>query len=169
MNIVANQSSLLNSAYGEAASYCLNYYSEAANATRLCALVAYYPNIVPDTRVRFPFQVRIVVHLAGQTVDVTTTPVALGLQGKRRQRTRALKPGVGTGERLKWAYPAFTYDQAHPGFAEHDMEEYNHIAAGVAWSRSINALRKGFSRDIDIEKSVEEHEECGYTLAEIDI
>lgn len=103
--------------------------------------------------------VQVLVHLAGKTIDVTTTPTALGLQGKKRRRTRPLNPGMGTGERLKMAYPAFTYDGAQPGFAEHDMEEYDSLPAGIAWTRSIRAVRKGFSRDVDLEGRWEEHQE----------
>lgn len=92
-------------------------------------------------------------------MDVTTIPTALGLQGKRRRRTRPINPGIGTGERLELAYSAYTYDYAQPGFAEHDMEEYDSLAAGLAWTRSIKVIRKGFSRDVDLERRWEEHEE----------
>ncbi|KAJ5219671.1 hypothetical protein N7468_008875 [Penicillium chermesinum] len=130
-------------AFGEAASYCLQYYAEAGNTARLCALVAYYPTTVPDNRIKFPFQ------------------------AKKRRRTRALKPGVGTGERLKWAYPVYTYYEAQPGFAEHDMEEYDHLSASIAWSRTVSVLRKGFSRDVDIEKGLEDHEEAKFFKSNI--
>lgn len=100
-----------------------------------------------------------IVHLAGPTIDILHTPTALGLQGKTRRKTRQLRPGMGTGERFRWAYPAYTYDQAQPGFAELDMEEYNNIASDLAWTRSIKVLRKGFCRDVDIEKGLEENQE----------
>lgn len=99
------------------------------------------------------------VHLAGKSVDVTIIPQALGLQGKKRRRTRPIAPGIGTGERLQLAYPAFTYEDTQPGFAEHDMEEYNNLAADVAWTRTVKTLRKGFSRDVDLERRWEEHQE----------
>ena len=146
-------------AYGEAANYCLDYYLKPTNASRLCALVAYYPSNIPDTRQRFPLSLPVLVHLAGPSVDVTTVPTALGLQGKKRRRTRPINPGIGTGERLELAYLAYTYEYAQPGFAEHDMEEYDHLAAGLAWSRTIKVIRKGFSRDMDLERRLEEHEE----------
>lgn len=60
---------------------------------------------------------------------------------------------------MNLAYPAFTYEDAQPGFAEHDMEEYNKIAADLSWSRTIKTLRKGFSRDNDIERRWEEHQD----------
>lgn len=92
-------------------------------------------------------------------MDVTTIPVALGLQGKKKRKTRRLTPGIGTGERLELAYPAYTYNQAQPGFAEQDMEEYDHLAADLAWTRTLKVLRKGFSRDTDLEARLEEHQE----------
>ncbi|KAJ5691945.1 hypothetical protein N7462_001368 [Penicillium macrosclerotiorum] len=146
-------------AFGDAANYCLDYYLKPMNASRLCALVAYYPSNIPDTRSRFPLSLPVLVHLAGSTIEVSTIPVALGLQGKKKRKTRPLNPGIGTGERLQLAYPAFTYDDAQPGFAEHDMEEYDHLAADLAWTRTVGVLRKGFSRHVDLEKTWEEHQE----------
>ncbi|KAJ5454102.1 uncharacterized protein N7458_005058, partial [Penicillium daleae] len=149
-------------AYGEAANYCLDYYLKSQNANRLCALIAYYPSVIPDTRSRFPLSLPVLVHLAGDSVDVTTIPVALGLQGKKRRKTRPINPGIGTGERLELAYPAYTYNHAPPGFAEHDMEEYDHLAAGLAWARTLEVLRKGFSREADLERRWEEHQEAKF-------
>lgn len=146
-------------AFGEAADYCLDYYLKPIHASRLCALVAYYPSNIPDTRSRFPVSLRVLVHLAGKSVDVTTVPTALGLQGKKRRKTRPINPGLGTGERAELAYPAYTYDYAQPGFAETDLDEYDHLAADLAWTRTVQVLRKGFSRDVDLERRWEEHQE----------
>lgn len=104
-------------------------------------------------------QLQVLVHLAGQTVDVLVQPVALGLQGKKRRQTRPLNPGVGTGERLDLGYPTFTYDNAEPGFAETDLEEYDHLSADLAFTRTLKALRKGYSRDPDLERRWEDHVE----------
>lgn len=146
-------------AYGDAADYCLGYYINSVNASRLCALVAYYPSLIPDTRSRFPLSLQVLVHLAGDSVDVLVQPVALGLQGKKRRQSRPIKAGIGTGERLDLAYPAFTYDNAVPGFAETDLEEYDQLSANLAWSRSLKVLRKGYSRDPDLEPRLEQHVE----------
>lgn len=149
----------MDSAFGEAANYCLDYYLKPMNASRLCALVAYYPSVIPDTRSRFPLSLRVLVHLAGKSVDVMTIPAALGLQGKKRRKTRPINPGLGTGERAQLGFPAYTYDYAQPGFAETDLEEYDHLAADLAWTRTVQALRKGFSREADLERRWEEHQE----------
>lgn len=150
-------------AFGEAASFCLDYYLKSTNASRLCALVAYYPTNIPDTRSRFAKSLRVLVHLAGSNVDMTTTPTALGLQGKRRRQTKRISPGIGTGERLNIGYPAYTYEYVQPGFAEYDLDEYDKLAADVAWTRSLGVLRKGFGKEVDLEKEWEEHQEGMYT------
>ncbi|CAI7603003.1 hypothetical protein N7533_000302 [Penicillium manginii] len=149
-------------AFGEAASYCLEYYSKSFNCSRLCGLIAYYPTVIPDTRTSFALSLPVLVHLAGKTIDVLAQPQALGLQGKRRRKTRPIQPGLGTGERMRLAYPAFTYEYAEPGFAEHDMEEYNNLAANIAWTRSVKVLRKGFSRDVDLERRWDDHQEAKF-------
>lgn len=146
-------------AFGDAASFCLDHYLKPTNASRLCALIAYYPTNIPDTRARFPPSVRVLTHLAGSTVDVTTIPTALGLQGKKRRRARQINPGIGTGERLKIGYPTYTYEYVQPGFAEHDLDEYDRLASELAWTRSLHVLRRGFGKDLDLEERWEEHQE----------
>lgn len=115
--------------------------------------------MIPDTRTSFALSLPVLVHLAGNTIDVLTQPQALGLQGKKRRKTRPIQPGIGAGERMRLAYPAFTYEYAEPGFAEHDMQEYNNLAADLAWTRTVKALRKGFSRDADLERRLDDHQE----------
>ena len=123
----------------------------------MCALVAYYPTAIPDTGTRFPSGIRVLVHLAGSAVGVNRTPQVLGLQGKRRTITKRIRPGIGTGGSLKIAYPTYTYEEGEPGFAEHDLDEYERISAELAWSRTLDVLRRAFRRDIDLEKVWEEN------------
>lgn len=93
------------------------------------------------------------VHLAGESVDVVVTPQALGIQGRKKRITkRRIDPGVGIGERKDIAYTAFTYDFADPGFAEHDLDEYDHASAELAWSRTLDVMRKAFRKDTDLER-----------------
>jgi dienelactone hydrolase len=144
-------------AYGEAASFCLEHYIQPA-ANKLCALIAYYPSIIPDTQnTRFPPAIRVLVHLAGSTIGVRRTQQLLGVQGKRRIVNKRIAPGIGTGSTLKIAYPTYTYDDAEPGFAEHDLDEYEKISAELAWTRSLEALRRAFRRDVDLEKVWEDN------------
>ena len=119
--------------------------------------MAYYPTAIPDPRTRFPLAIRVLVHLAGSTVGVNRTQQVLGLQGKRRTVTKRIDPGIGTGGTLKTGYPTYTYDDAEPGFAEHDLDEYERISAELAWTRTLDVLRRAFRKDVNLEKVWEEN------------
>jgi len=43
------------------------------------------------------------------------------------------------------------------GFAETDLEEFDKVAAGLAWTRSLAAVRRGFEIEVDLEGVWEEH------------
>ncbi|PYI31046.1 dienelactone hydrolase [Aspergillus indologenus CBS 114.80] len=144
-------------AFGDAASFCMDYFLKPTNASRLAALIAYYPTTIPDTRNRYSVQLRVLCHLAGNTVDMVTIPTALGLQGKKKRTTKKINPGIGTGERLNIGWPTFTYASVQPGFAESDLEEYDRLASDLAWSRTLQVLRKAFGKDLDLESRWEEH------------
>ncbi|RAL13715.1 dienelactone hydrolase [Aspergillus homomorphus CBS 101889] len=149
-------------AFGDAASFCMDYFLKPTNASRLAALVAYYPTTIPDTRNRYSISLRVLCHLAGDTVDVVTIPTALGLQGKKHRSTKKINPGIGTGERLNIGWPTFTYASVQPGFAESDLEEYDRLASDLAWSRTLQVLRKAFGKDLDLESRWEEHLEARF-------
>ncbi|KAF2173815.1 hypothetical protein M409DRAFT_62064 [Zasmidium cellare ATCC 36951] len=57
------------------------------------------------------------------------------------------------------AFPSFTYRGAEPGFAEHDLETFDKVAAGLAWSRTLGLVRKGFKLvgEIDLVPVRERH------------
>ena len=40
------------------------------------------------------------------------------------------------------AFPSYTYQGARPGFAEHDLEEFDKVAASLSWTRTLAVLRK---------------------------
>ncbi|KAF9883926.1 hypothetical protein FE257_002669 [Aspergillus nanangensis] len=149
-------------AFGDAASFCLDYYLKPMHASRLCALIAYYPTSIPDTRSHYSPMLPVMTHLAGDSVDVITAPVVLGLQGKKKRITRRIDPGIGVGERLNIGHKAYTYDYAQPGFAEQDLEEYDRLASDLAFSRTLEMLRKGFGREVDLEEVLEEHLEAKF-------
>jgi len=46
----------------------------------------------------------------------------------------------------------YTYSDVEPGFAEHDLDEYNRVTASLAWSRSLAAINKGFKRESNPEE-----------------
>lgn len=150
---------LTETAYDNAAAACLEHYHVLDHNPefKLGLLVAYYPTAIPDPKGRFPSSISVLVHLAaGAEVGVTKQSQMVGIQGKRRTRTSRVQPGLGTGGKLELAYPSYTYE-AETGFAEHDVEEYDGVAAELAWSRSLAAARKVFGIDPDLELVLEKN------------
>lgn len=157
-------------AFGDAASVCLEVYSEPKTSTsKLCSLVAYYPSSIPDPKQRFSSSFRVLVHLAQgtnpseATIGVTRRPEVLGIQGKRRTVQKRITPGIGAGGlQSKLEYPMYTYEGVDVGFAEHDLDEYDAVADALAWSRSLSIVRRGFGAEVDLERVWEENEEQKY-------
>ena len=52
---------------------------------------------------------------------------------------------------IKPAFKHYEYE-ARPGFAEHNNVNYNAVEAGLAWSRTLGCVRKGFRREVDLEE-----------------
>jgi hypothetical protein len=52
---------------------------------------------------------------------------------------------------LTASFPTYVYSGVEEGFAEHDLEQYDSIAADLAWSRSLSAARKGFKQDHNLD------------------
>jgi hypothetical protein len=151
-------------AFGDAAAVCLEVYSEPKTSTsKLCSLVAYYPTSIPDTRHRFSASFRVLVHLAQgahqpESVGVAKRPEVLGLQGKRKIIQKKVTPGIGVGGlQVGIEYPVFTYEGVDPGFAEHDLDEYDAVADAVAWSRSLSMVRRGFGAEVELERVWEDN------------
>ncbi|KAJ5885397.1 hypothetical protein N7495_009907 [Penicillium taxi] len=140
-------------AFGAAANVCLNHFVQLRRGDRLCALVAYYPTAVPDnTRDMFPSSTHVIIHVAGSSINILGLP-----------KTKHIDPGVGTGERLNWAYPAYTY-RAAPGFAEEERRQFDVASANLAWTRTLQALRKGFNKIFDeqFERLVDTYQEATF-------
>ena len=138
---------------------CLEVYSEPSSSTsKLCSLIAYYPTSIPDTRQRFGASFRVLVHLAegahgSESVGVSRRPEVLGIQGRRKVVQKKVTPGIGAGGlQDKIEYPVFTYEGVDPGFAEHDLDQYDAVADALAWSRSLSIVRRGFDAEVDLER-----------------
>ena len=130
------------------------------STARLCAIIAYYPTTIQEpTRTHYPMDVSVLVHLAGSDVGVRKTPEMLGIQGKRKTVRRNVAKGMGLGGEVNLSFPTYSYQGVGPGFAEHDLDEYDGIAHGVAWSRTLRTLREGFGVKTDIEKIRDQHVE----------
>lgn len=126
---------------------------------KLGLLIAYYPTRIPEPRGKFPSSIRVLVHLAGHEVGVVKHSQMVGIQGKRRVVKRTLDPGLGAGKinsPMEIAYPSYTY-AAEPGFAEHDLDEYERVSAELAWSRSLAVARRAFNAYVDVEVVVDEN------------
>lgn len=150
-------------AFGDAASECLE--ASVRPSPRLCALVAYYPSAIPEPRTKFASYVNVLVHLvAGEQIGVRRRPEVLGIQGKMKTVQRRVDPGMGAGGRLQMSYLSYTYQNVEPGFAEHDLEEYDEVAAGLAWTRSLSTVRKGFRMEVDLERIWDEHVQCMFPI-----
>ena len=54
-------------------------------------------------------------------------------------------------------FHAYSYPEAAPGFAESDLDEYDKVPAGLAWSRSLGLIRKAFDIDVDLEAIWDNH------------
>lgn len=145
-------------AYGDAASFCLEHYHILDNnhGMKLGLLIAYYPTRIPDPKGRFPSSVQVLVHLAGQKIGVVKHSQMVGIQGKRRVVERNIDPGLGAGRIGKLAYTSYTYG-GQPGFAEHDLDEYDRIGGELAWSRSLAAARKAFNHHANMERILDEN------------
>ncbi|PYH48113.1 uncharacterized protein BP01DRAFT_266581, partial [Aspergillus saccharolyticus JOP 1030-1] len=146
--------------FGEAASFCLAHYLRPPNTNKLGALIAYYPTEIPGPTSQYPASMHVLVHLANQTVNVHYPPSKTG--HKATVVKKQVGPGVGLGDRLALGYPAFSYVGALAGFAEHDLEEYSSMHAQVAWSRTLDALQRGFQREVDLESVWDRMQEARY-------
>lgn len=148
-------------AFGDAASICLQTFINGA--PKLSGLIAYYPSSIPDAKnATFSPSLQVVVHLAGDQIGVNRNQAVLGIQGKRRTVTKRLTSGLGTGGTQDFSFPCYTYHGAQPGFAEHDLDEYDRISDGIAWARSLAAIRSAFSATTDIEHIWDRNEEFKY-------
>lgn len=112
-------------AFGTAATVCLQLAQKPM--PRLCAMVVYYPDVLPSPNFKYPTQLPLIMHLSG----------AQSLSG--------------TTMKTYW------YRGTEAGFAEMDLAEYDPVAAGLAWSRTLGAVRKGFKINVDLESVWEEH------------
>ncbi|KAI1383757.1 NTF2-like protein [Hypoxylon trugodes] len=151
-------------AYGDAASFCLEHFHILDNNPefKLCCLIAYYPTRIPDPRTKFPGGINVLVHLAsGEEVGIVKQTQMVGIQGKKRTSKRKIERGTGTGGTLQMAYPSYTYG-ATPGFAEHDLDEFDRVSAELSWSRSLATVRRAFRKDVDLEKVLEQNVESKF-------
>ncbi|KAE8168492.1 hypothetical protein BDV40DRAFT_307190 [Aspergillus tamarii] len=81
---------------------------------------------------------------------------------KRHIVKRRVGAGQGTGDRLDFGYPAYSYPGIGPGFAESDLDNYDPVATEIAWTRTLSVLQSGFQKQLDLEKTWEDIEQEKY-------
>ncbi|KAL1587312.1 hypothetical protein WHR41_04247 [Cladosporium halotolerans] len=138
-------------AFDEAAAAMLEVHVKPSTP-RICAVVAYYPTAIPPPSTKFPPSVRVMVHLAGSTVGVRRHPEILGIQSKKTKTIRKnVEPGAGYGGCVKIGFKTYSYPTCAPGFAEHDVDEYDAVNERLAFSRSLNMVKRAFRIEEDLE------------------
>ncbi|KAI9753722.1 MAG: hypothetical protein M1835_000969 [Candelina submexicana] len=97
---------------------------------KLSTLIAYYPTKLPASSASSPF------------------PPSLAVQ-VHLAGTQPFAP----------KYSSYNYPHAEPGFAEHDDENFDGVDAGLAWTRALGLVRKGFGIDMkeELESAWQEH------------
>ncbi|KAI9800176.1 MAG: hypothetical protein M1833_003503 [Piccolia ochrophora] len=54
-------------------------------------------------------------------------------------------------------FASYSYPDTKPGFAESDSAQFERVSSGLAWSRSLGMVRKGFGIEVDLEKIWDHH------------
>lgn len=109
-------------AYGDAATTVLKTAQKPL--PRCCAVVAFYPGVLPSAGFKFPSMLRVQVHVSGQ-------------QNSPRP------------EMCDWQL--YRYEKSKIGFAEPDAATYERLEADLAFSRALACARKAFKTEGDIE------------------
>lgn len=109
-------------AYGEAATVCLK--AAIKPIPKMCALVAYYPTVLPNPKDKFPSLLNVMVHAAGSQVSAPAET---------------------------FNFKFYRYEGSREGFAEPGAKNFDEIDASLAWSRTLGAVRRGFKREVDLE------------------
>ena len=64
---------------------------------------------------------------------------------------------LAANQRQAPRYPNYTYPDCSAGFAEVDSPTYDKLSANIAWTRTLNVVRKGFDVEVDLEDAWEKH------------
>ncbi|KAH8727911.1 hypothetical protein GQ44DRAFT_79591 [Phaeosphaeriaceae sp. PMI808] len=114
-------------AYGEAASVVLK--TAMKPLPKCCAIIAFYPPLLPSPKVMYPASHQLQVHVA------------------------SLSQASPRPDMCEWKL--YLYKQCATGFADPLSKAYSEVEAGLAWSRGLTCVRKGFNKNVDLEPIVE--------------
>ncbi|KAF2650982.1 NTF2-like protein [Lophiostoma macrostomum CBS 122681] len=113
--------------YGDAATVVLKTAQKPM--AKCCAIVAFYPTVLPKKDHKYPTLLNVMVHVASLSQD---SPLP---------------------EECAWK--CYQYDCGF-GFADPSAKNYSEIEANLAWSRSLACMRRGFKTEVDLEPVVNE-------------
>jgi carboxymethylenebutenolidase len=114
-------------AYGDAASVVLK--TAMKPLAKCCAIIAFYPPILPGPKTMYPNAKQLQVHVAGQS------------QSSPRP------------EMCDWRL--YRYEHCATGFADASSKQYSEVEANLSWSRALTCVRKGFNKHVDLEPIVQ--------------
>jgi carboxymethylenebutenolidase len=113
-------------AYGDAASVVLK--TAMKPLAKCCAIIAFYPPLLPSPKTMYPAASQMQVHVAG------------------------LSQASPRPDMCEWKL--YQYKQCATGFADPSSKTYSEIEANLSWSRALACVRKGFNRNVDLEPIV---------------
>lgn len=64
--------------------------------------------------------------------------------------TLSVQIHLASSQKFGTRHPSFRYPDTEPGFAEHDLDEYDRTACTLSWSRTLGTLRRAFDTDLDV-------------------
>lgn len=114
-------------AYGDAASVVLK--TAMKPLAKCCAIIAFYPPLLPSPKTMYPGSHQLQVHVAG------------------------LSQASPRPDMCEWKL--YQYKQCATGFADRSSKAYSEVEADLSWSRALACVRKGFNRNVDLEPVVE--------------
>jgi carboxymethylenebutenolidase len=116
-------------AYGDAASIVLKTAQKPL--AKCCAIIAFYPTLLPTPKTMYPNSNQLQVHVAGLS---QSSP----------------KP-----EMCEWKL--YRYEKVATGFADPSSRFYSDAEADLSWTRALACIRKGFGKNVDLEPIAQAH------------
>jgi carboxymethylenebutenolidase len=113
-------------AYGDAASVVLK--TAMKPLAKCCAIIAFYPPLLPSPKTMYPASHQLQVHVAG------------------------LSQASPRPDMCEWKL--YQYKECATGFADPSSKAYSEVEANLSWSRALACVRKGFNRNVDLEPIV---------------
>ncbi|KAJ8107599.1 hypothetical protein OPT61_g8757 [Boeremia exigua] len=114
-------------AFGAAASVVLK--TAMKPLIKCCAIIAYYPPVLPDAKVKYPDSTKPQIHVASKS-------------------QRSPHPDM-----VDWKL--YRYEYCATGFADPNSNAYSEGETNLAFSRALACVRRGFKQEVDLEPVVQ--------------